>query len=106
VRTDQPSFRRLHLDEPPLLRLRDLSRAVEPWLEDFRRSANRFQDQLPRLYPQRLPRCSAADASWLWELIDLALTPTHTALLSEEHVQRVLKAHRIRRVTAQEVLTC
>jgi len=75
-------------------------------LEDFRRSANRLQDQLHRLYPQMLKLCSAADASWLWDLIDLAPTPAHAALLSEEHVQRVLKAHRVRRVTAQEVLAC
>ena len=106
VRTDQPSFRRLQLDAPQLLRLRELSRAEETLLEDFRRSANRLQDQLHRFYPQMLQLCSAADASWLWDLIDLAPTPAHAALLSEEHVQRVLKAHRVRRVTAQEVLAC
>src|SRR5262245_31964649 len=106
VRTDQPSFRRLQLDAPQLLRLRELSRAEETLLEDFRRSANRLQDQLHRFYPQMLQLCSAADASWLWDLLDLAPTPAHAALLSEEHVQRVLKAHRIRRVTAKEVLTC
>jgi transposase len=106
VRTDQPSFRRLQLDEPQLLRLRELSRAEETLLEDFRRSANRLQDQLHRFYPQMLQLCAAADASWLWDLLDLAPTPAHAALLSEEPVQRVLKAHRIRRVTAQEVLTC
>jgi transposase len=106
VRTDQPSFRRLQLDTPQLLRLRELSRAEETLLEDFRRSANRLQDQLHRFYPQMLQLCSAADASWLWDLIDLAPTPAHAALLSEEHVQRVLKAHRIRRVTAHEVLAC
>jgi Transposase/Transposase IS116/IS110/IS902 family len=106
VRTDQPSFRRLQLDDPQLLRLRELSRAEETLLEDFRRSANRLQDQLHRFYPQMLQLCAAADASWLWDLIDLAPTPAHAALLSEEHVQRVLKAHRIRRVTAHEVLAC
>jgi transposase len=53
-----------------------------------------------------LQLCSSADESWLWDLIDLAPTPAHAALLSEEQVQRVLKAHRIRRVTAQEVLAC
>jgi transposase len=106
VRTDQPSFRRLQLDTPQLLRLRELSRAEETLLEDFRRSANRLQDQLHRLYPQMLQLCSAADASWLWDLIDLAPTPAHAALLSEEQVQRLLKAHRIRRVTAHEVLAC
>jgi hypothetical protein len=106
VRTDQPSFRRLQLDAPQLLLLRELSRAEETLLEEFRRSANRLREQWHRLYPQMLQLCSAADESWLWELIDLAPTPAHAALLSEEHVQRVLKAHRIRRVKAQEVLTC
>jgi transposase len=106
VRTDQPSFRRLQLEEPQLLVLRELSRAEETLLEEFRRSANRLRDQLHRFYPQMLELCSAADESWLWDLIDLAPTPAHAALLSEEQVQRVLKAHRIRRVTAHEVLTC
>src|SRR6266481_3351158 len=106
VRTDQPSFRRLHLDAPQLLLLRELSRAEETLLEDFRRSANRFREQLHRFYPQMLQLCSAADEPWLWDLIDLAPTPAHAALLREEHVQRVLKAHRIRRITATEVLAC
>jgi Transposase len=106
VRTDQPSLRRLHLDAPQLLRLRERSRAEETLLEDFRRSANRFRDQLHRLYPQMLERCSAADEPWLWDLIDVAPPPAHVALLSEEQVQRVLQAHRIRRVKATEGLTC
>src|SRR5215813_13003256 len=106
LRTDQPSFHRLQLDAPQFLRLRELSRAEEALLEDFRRSANRLRDQLHRFYPQMLQLCAAADACWLWDLIDLAPTPAHAALLSEEHVQRVLKAHRIRRITAQEVLAC
>src|SRR5215813_1992344 len=106
VRTDQPSFRRLQLDDPQLLRLRELSRAEETLLEDFRRSANRLRDQLHRFYPQMLALCSAADEPWLWDLLDLAPTPAHAALLSTEQVQRVLKAHRIRRVKATEVLVC
>jgi transposase len=60
---------------------------------------------LHRFYPQTLELCSAADESWLWDLLELAPTPAHAALLSEEQVQRVLKVHRIRRVKAQEVLT-
>src|SRR4029453_3976837 len=106
LRTDQPSFHRLQLDAPQLLLLRELSRAEEALLEEFRRSANRLRDQLHRLYPQMLQLCSAADEPWLWDLIDLVPTPAHAALLSEEHVQRVLKAHRIRRVTGKDVLTC
>src|SRR5215471_17266635 len=104
--TDRPSFRRLRLDAPQLLLLRELSRAEETLLEAFRRSANRLRDQLHRFYPQMLQRCSAADEPWLWALLDLAPTPAQAALLSEEEVRRVLKTHRIRRVKAQEVLTC
>jgi len=106
LRTDQPSFRRLRLDDPQLLVLRELSRAEETLLEAFRRSANQLRDQLHRFYPQMLQLCSAADAPWLWDLIDLAPSPAHAVLLSEEQVQGVLKAHRIRRLKAQEVLAC
>src|SRR5262249_1974331 len=106
VRTDQPSFRRLHLDDPQLLVLRELSRAEETLLEDFRRSANRLRDQLHRFYPQMLQLCSAADEPWLWDVLDLAPTPAQAALLSEEEVRRVLKTYRMRRVKAPEVLTC
>ena len=91
VRTDQPSLRRLQLDAPQLLLLRELSRAEETLLEEFRRSANRLRDQLHRFSPQMLHLCSGADASWLWDLIDLAPTPAHAALLSQEQIQRVLK---------------
>src|SRR5262249_36507508 len=106
VRTDRPSFRRLQLDAPHLLLLRELSRAEEMLLEEFRRSANRLREQLHRFYPQMLQLCAAADEPWLWDLLQLAPTPAYAALLSEEQVQRVLKAHRIRRVKAPAVLAC
>src|SRR5262249_6774350 len=106
LRTDRPSFRRLQLDAPHLLLVRELSRAEETLLEAFRRSANRLRDQLHRFYPQMLQLCSAADEPWLWDLIDLAPSPAQAVLLSEEQVQGVLKAHRIRRLKAQEVLAC
>jgi Transposase len=83
VRTDRPSFRRLHLDAPPLLLLRELSRVEETLLEDFRRSANRLREQLHRFYPQMLQLCSAADEPWLWDLLHLAPTPAHAMLLQQ-----------------------
>src|SRR5215471_12509813 len=106
VRTDRPSCRRRQLDAPHLLLVRELSRAEETLLADFRRSAKRLREQLHRLYPQMLQLCSAAEAPGLWDLLDLAPSPAPAARLSAEQVQRVLKAHRIRRVTAHEVLAC
>src|SRR5499433_4179593 len=54
LRTDRPSFRRLRLDAPQLFMLRELSRAEETLLEEFRRTTNRLREQLHRFYPQML----------------------------------------------------
>lgn len=104
LRTDQPSFSRLRLDEPQFIVLRDLSRAEETLLEEFRRTANRLRDQLHRFYPQMLQLSSAADEAWLWDLIELVPTPAHATEVSEAQVRQLLKSHRIRRVKAHEVL--
>ena len=53
-----------------------------------------------------LQLCLAADEPWLWDLIDLAPSPAQAVLLSEEPVQGGLKAHRLRRLKAHEVLAC
>lgn len=106
LRTDQPSFRRLRLDDPQLILLRNLSRAEETLLEEFRRTANRLRDELHRFYPQMLQLCSAADEAWLWDLMDLMPTPVQATKVNEDQVRQVLKVHRIRRVKAHEVLRC
>jgi transposase len=53
-----------------------------------------------------LQLCSGADEAWLWALLELAPTPDHAWLLGEEQVRGVLKAHRIRRLKAPDVLAC
>jgi hypothetical protein len=53
-----------------------------------------------------LQLCSGADEAWLWTLLELASTPKHAQLLSEEQMRGVLKAHPIRRLQAQDVLAC
>ena len=106
LRTDPQSFRAVRLGAPALLVLRELSRAEEGLLQELRRTANRLRDQLHRLYPQMLQRCSAADAAWPWDVLALAPTPRHATLLSEDHVRHLRKAHRLRRFKAQDVLAC
>lgn len=106
IRTDRPSFRRLRVDAPQLFMLRELSRAEETLLEAFRRTTNRLREQLHRFYPQMLQLSSAADEAWLWDLLELVPTPAPATAVTAEQVQQVLTAHRIRRVTADEVLVC
>jgi transposase len=102
--TDMSSFRPVCLDEPQVLVLRELSRAEEALGEEFRRAANRLREQWYRFYPQMLHLCPAADEVWLWALWELVPTPAHAASVTEEEVQRVLHIHRIRRVSAADVL--
>src|SRR4029434_3044729 len=105
LRTDRPSFRQVHVEEPHLLMLRELSRTEEALLTEFRRATNQLREQLRRFYAPLLQLCPAADEPWLWELLELAPTPTHAACLTEAHVAGVLQTHRIRRVSAGDVLT-
>ena len=106
LRTDPQSFRPVRLSTPALLVLRELSRAEEGLLQAFRRTANQLRDQLHRFYPQMLQLCPAADELWLWELLELAPTPGHAMLLSEDQIRRVLQLQRIRRLKAHDVLAC
>ena len=106
LRTDPQRFRAVRLGAPDLLVLRELSRAEAGVLQEFRRTAHRLRDQLHRLYPQRLQRCSAADEAWLWDVLALAPPPRHATLLSEDQVRHLLKAHRLRRFKAQDVRAC
>jgi transposase len=102
--TDRPSFRPVGVEEPHVLMLRELSRAEEALLEEFRRATNRLREQWYRFYPQILHLCPAADERWLWALWELVPTPAHAARVTEDEVQAVLQTHRIRRISAAEVL--
>src|SRR5262249_36167499 len=99
-RTDRPSFLRLPLAAPHLSLFSELWSVEEAMAAEFLGMANRLREQLQRFYPRMLQLCSAADEPWLWDLLTMAPTPAHAMLLSEEQVQRVLKAHRIRRIKA------
>jgi len=86
LRADRPSFRQVHVEEPHLLRLRELSRTEAALRTECRRATNPLREQLPRFYAPLLQLCPAADEPWLWELLELAPTPTHAACLPAAHV--------------------
>jgi len=54
LRTDQRCFHRVELDEPAVLRLRELSRMADDLQTDSNRLANQLWEQLRRYYPQML----------------------------------------------------
>jgi transposase len=103
LRTDLSALRRLELDAPWVVRLRELSRLQEELGAEINRTANRLREQLLRFYPQMLRLCPATDEPWLWALLELAKTPKKGQKLRRSSVQRILSKHRIRKVTADQV---
>jgi Transposase len=102
--TDQPAFRALAPEDPLLIELREWSRAEDELREEWGRLASRLREQLHRFYPQALARCPAADEAWFWALVGLAPTPAAALRLRHAAVVTLLRAHRIRRLTADQVL--
>ena len=105
LRTDRGAFHRVAPDDARVVALRELSRTADELREDARRLANRLRAQLERYFPQMLTLVPAADEPWLWALLERVPTPAAAARVRGAAVARVLKAHRIRRVSAPEVLT-
>jgi transposase len=104
LRTDQRCFHRVELDEPAVLRIRELSRMADDLQMDSNRLANQLWEQLRRYYPQMLKLSPAADEDWLWDLLESAPLPSTVGTLKLAKVKAILGAHRIRRVTAEQVL--
>jgi Transposase len=102
--TDRPAFRQLELEAPLIVELREWSRVEDELREEWGRLANRLREQLHRFSPQLLSLCPAADESWFWALIGLAPTPLAAQRLRRAAVVTLLCEHRIRRLTADQVL--
>jgi transposase len=104
VRTDRRLFRRIQVSDPRFIELRAWSRLAEELQEERVRLSNRVHHQLWRYYPQMLKLSSDAAAPWLLELWTIAPTPNKGSQLRKSTVERLLKQHRIRRVTAEIVV--
>jgi transposase len=103
LRTDMHCFRAVQLDQPVMIRLRELSRLEDELGEEFGRAANRLREQFQRFFPQLLQLSEAASEPWLWTLFEAAPTPQRAAKLTPARIERILKQHRIRRIQAAEV---
>ena len=103
LRTDPGAFRRVRLDEPLIIELREYSRMDEDLRDELARLANRRREQLPRVFPQLLELVPAADEPWLWALLEAVPIPRGAARVRRPQIDKVLRAHRIRRIDAAQV---
>ena len=69
MRTDLWAFRRLEPEDARILRLRELSRGEDVLREDFRSACNQLWSLLQRYFPALLRLSTAADESWVWDLL-------------------------------------
>jgi transposase len=103
LRTDKACFRRLQIDAPLVIELREWSRMTEDLGQERVRLANRVRQQLQRYYPQMLRiRDDIASEPFLalWELMP---TPAAAARVRTKSIERVLRQHRLRSLDAEHV---
>ncbi len=104
LRTDRRCFRRLTMDEPRRIQLRELGRAEEDLTLDLSRHTNRLREQVYRIAPEWLTLSPDAGDPWFWALLAEMPPFGRRRSLSRSAIDRLLHRHRIRRVTADEVL--
>ena len=104
LRTDRHAFRRLSNDEPVIVQLREWSRMADELQQERARLASRMREQLWRYYPQMLELADDLAADWFLDLWNQAPTPAKAVRLRETTIERFVKAHRLRRWPAPEVL--
>jgi len=104
LRTDPQLFRPVRIGDPVVVELREWSRLAAELQPERVRLGNRMRQQLWRYYPQLLELTDDVAAEWVLELWMMAPTPAKAARLRETTLARLLKQHRIRKITAETAL--
>lgn len=102
LRTDLHNFRRVELDHPLVIQIREISRADEDLREEINRLTNRLREQLYRVAPHLLPLSPSANEPWFWELAERVVDRPE-ARLTKLQAEKILRRHRIRRLTPEDV---
>ena len=89
LRTDRRAFRRLTIDDPLVIELREWSHIYEELKQEQSRLSNRVRDQLWRYYPQAGELGDPA-ANWFLDLWDQVPTPAKAARVAEKTIARIL----------------
>jgi transposase len=104
LRTDTARYWPVRIDDASIIELREWVQMRTELSTERVRLANRLRDQLRRYYPQMLELDPDVGAAWLLELWQRAPTPKKASKLRRSTVAGILATHRIRRITAAEVI--
>jgi transposase len=103
LRTDPHCFRRVQVDDPRIIQLREVARADEGLAQEMNRLMNRLREQVARVTPEWLTLAPSAGEPWFWDLLERATTPGAARRLKARTIEGLLRAHRIRRLTPTDV---
>jgi transposase len=103
LRSDRHLFRRLKIDDPVVIELREHSRFRDDLVEELGRASNQLRQQLHRYFPQVLELSPAANDAWVWALLKAAPTPESVQRLSPHRLQKILKTFHVRRFDSLKV---
>ena len=104
LRTDWHCFRKLDIEEPIVLELREWSRMMEDLTQEHGQLSNRLRAQLRRYFVQYLELTNDVGSLWFLELWTLIPTPERARRVRKVTVTRLLRKYKIRRFNADEVL--
>lgn len=104
LRTDQHCFRRLAISDPVIVELREWSRIAEDLVGERTGLVNRLRQQLWRYFPAFLELETDLGTPWVIELWLAIPTPEAAKRRRITSVATILKRHRIRRLSAEQVL--
>lgn len=101
--TDGHLFKPIRLGDPELVELRALNRMRGELLEETNIICNRIDAELLRFFPEFRSLGSIQADPWLTELLELAPSPGRAQKLRLPQLRLLLKKHRIRKHTAEQV---
>ena len=101
--TDGALFKQMKLGSQELVELRSLSRIRDELLEETNILCNRIDAELLRFFPEIRSLGSIQTDPWLAELLELAPSPTHAQKVRQPQLRMLLKKHKIRKHTAEQV---
>jgi transposase len=104
LRTDAHCFRRLKVDAPLVIELREWSRMTEDLQQEHVRLTNRVREQLRRYYPQALEITHDVGEDWFLELWEAVPSPARATIARESTLSRILRANRIRKIDGRKAL--
>ncbi len=104
LRTDAHCFRLLQPLAAEIVELRELTRIADNLTKDRVRLLNRIRQLLWRYYPQFLDLESDLSKPWVRELWHRIPTPAKATAVRRSTIEKLLKKHRVRRISAEEVL--